>query len=94
VWLAVRELPWPAGHTNTENGNEGRRMTTFTERQLKIIALVAQGHSASKVAGMLNPVVKEPTVRMEIRFIADKIPGDSRPVVKIMRWFYSQQRAA
>lgn len=65
-------------------------MMVFSKRQLDIMALLAEGHSASKVGGLLRPALKEATVRMEIRFIADKIPGESRPIVKILRWHFGQ----
>jgi two-component system nitrate/nitrite response regulator NarL len=52
---------------------EAAKITTLTEREREIIALVGEGLENKEIAERLRPVVAEPTVRNNLSIIYDKL---------------------
>jgi DNA-binding NarL/FixJ family response regulator len=52
---------------------ESAKITTLTEREREIIALVGEGLENKEIAERLRPVVAEPTVRNNLSIIYDKL---------------------
>jgi DNA-binding NarL/FixJ family response regulator len=52
---------------------EAAKITTLTEREREIIALVGEGLENKEIAERLRPIVAEPTVRNNLSIIYDKL---------------------
>jgi len=64
-------------------------MVELTDRQLEVATLVAEGKSNKAIARALG--LSRHTVRNHVVRVAERIPGDGPPRLKIMRWYYSRQ---
>ena len=64
-------------------------MVELTDRQLEVATLVAEGKSNKAIARALG--LSRHTVRNHVVRVAERIPGDGPPRLKIMRWYYSQR---
>jgi DNA-binding NarL/FixJ family response regulator len=62
----------------------------ISPRQQEIIAMLAEGVPVKCIGARLDPAITEHTVRMQVRLIADKLPGHEKPLLRILRWHFSK----
>jgi DNA-binding NarL/FixJ family response regulator len=62
----------------------------LSPRQEQIAALLAQGYSPKQIALRLTPAVTESTVRAQIHLAGHRLPGEGKPVLRIIRYDLSK----
>jgi len=68
-------------------------MAPLSPRQYQVALLVVEGLSNKAIAKRL--ALSPYTVEVYLTRICERLPGEGKPRVKIIRWYYSgQQRAA
>lgn len=60
--------------------------SALTPREREVLELVARGLRYKQVATRLDIAI--PTVKAHVASIAKKVPGRSRPLVKLTRYYY------
>lgn len=60
----------------------------LTDKEQQVATLLAEGVTVPAIAERL--FMSPHTVRFHIRIISAKIPGEGKPLVRILRWYYGR----
>lgn len=64
----------------------------LTPRQREIMQHLGDGVGIPEIA--LKMCISPHTVRFQLRLIADKVPGESKPRHRILRWWFERVSSA
>jgi DNA-binding CsgD family transcriptional regulator len=61
----------------------------LSRREREIAQLMAEGYCYSEIAGMIGWTPD--SVRVYARRMAERLPGNGSPIVRIVRWWFTTQ---